>query len=160
MPRKASEKCRLCAKRSAVEAHHKECWVETVCHSRRSYYRNRDRYKKTKKKQYVIKTGKELPVVEIAVPETPSAIVHLYREHVDAPLHALYVELWVGGKKKAMSQAVHCFGWTDSVVREHCQSVLQAFSEQFEGIVVDRLETMVEHHPQQCPVRPCPLHSG
>lgn len=165
MPKTASEKCRLCAKLDVQSAiarhgpHGTDCWDGTKCHKRRTYYRNRDRYNKTKKQQYAIKTGKVVPVVSVPVLDVPAATLHLYRERKDAPLHAIAAELWVGGEKKAIAQAVHCFGWTGSQVRQYSREILQAFSGQLGDALLDRFETTVEHHPQQCPIRPCPLHS-
>ena len=49
-------------------------------------------------------------MVSVPVPEVPAATLHLYRERKDAPLHAIAAELWVGGEKKAIAEAVHCFG--------------------------------------------------
>jgi hypothetical protein len=164
MPKTVSEKCRQCAKldlEMAIARHGIDgtnCWEGDKCHKRRTYYRNRDRYNQTKRQQYAIKAGKVVSVVSVVVPDVAAAILNLYRERKDAPLHAMGAELWVGGEKKAIAQAVHCFGWTGSQVRQYSREILKAFTGQLYGIDLERFETTVEHHPQQCPIRPCSLH--
>ncbi|PZD70823.1 hypothetical protein C1752_08965 [Acaryochloris thomasi RCC1774] len=158
MARPLAEKCRRCAKLSVTEAKEKDCWAGQVCHVRRHGYRNRDRYNKQKKKQYAIATGKIIPEITVAVPATPAAILHLYRVRVDAPLHAIAAELWIGQQQVAKVEPVHCLGWTGMQVKQYSREVLKGFSGQLEDVVLDRFETTVELNPNQCPIRPCPLH--
>ncbi|WP_110988992.1 hypothetical protein [Acaryochloris thomasi] len=160
MARAISEKCRRCAKLSAAEAKEKECWVGQPCHVRRHGYRNRDRYNKQKKQKYAIATGKIVPEITVAVPQNPAAILHLYRERKDAPLHAIAAELWVGGKQVAKVEPVHCLGWTGSQAKQYSKNILQSFSAQLEDCLLERFESQVELNPSQCPIRPCPLHPG
>ena len=157
MPKTGSEKCRLCSKldvQSAISRHGPDgtdCWDGSKCHKRRTYYRNRDRYNKQKKQQYAISTGKIVPEITVAVPQTPAAILHLYRERKDAPLHAIAAELWVGGKQVAKVEPVHCLGWTGSQAKQYSKDILQCFSGQLEDCLLERFESQVELNPSQCP---------
>ncbi|NJK52600.1 MAG: hypothetical protein HC936_06785 [Leptolyngbyaceae cyanobacterium SU_3_3] len=80
------------------------CFIDEPCHRRRTYYRNRDgprpayvlrtasnghRYNSKKRRQYRQQTGQDPVVLRVAMPETTWAELHLFRERVDAPLHAI-----------------------------------------------------------------------
>ncbi|MGF1603912.1 MAG: hypothetical protein ACFCU8_18215 [Thermosynechococcaceae cyanobacterium] len=160
MARAIAEKCRRCAKLPVIDAKEKDCWAGQPCHVRRHSYRNRDRYNKQKKQKYAIATGKIVPEITVAVPEIPAAILHLYRARVDAPLHAIAAELWVGQKQVAKVETVHCLGWTGMQVKQSLREILKGVSGQLEDVELERFETTVELNPNQCPIRPCPLHPG
>ena len=63
VPKTGSERCRRCAKLSleqAIALHGPDgtgCWEGSPCHKRRSYYKNRDRYNKQRRKQYRVNQG-------------------------------------------------------------------------------------------------------
>jgi len=66
------------------------------------------------------------------IPPVPAAVLHLYRERVDMPLHAISSELWMGQEKKATIEPVHCLGLTSRQVATYLQEVLQVFSHKYE----------------------------
>jgi hypothetical protein len=125
MPKGMVQKCRSCAKLSANEAialHGAEgtgCWVQSICPKRRYYYRNRDLLNKKRRQ------GSANDPIELLPPTAPAAILHLYRERVDAPLHAVSAELWVGQKRQQEIAAMHCLGLTPGQIATHLQAVLQ-----------------------------------
>jgi hypothetical protein len=38
----------------------------------------------------------------VPIPSVPAAVLYLYRQRVDAPIHAVGAELWVGQEKKGL----------------------------------------------------------
>jgi hypothetical protein len=169
VPKPVSEKCRLCAKLTATEAIAKHgstgtgCWDGDKCHKRRTYYRNRERYNTTKRIQYrgvegiaVQPTG-QTAVLAVAPPTVPAAVLHLYRERVDDPLHAIGAELWLGQNKVAQIEPVHTMGLLPAQVKAFLKEVLVSFSRQA-GSSITQFEVQTELSPQACPIRPCPLH--
>jgi hypothetical protein len=72
-------------------------------------------------------------------------------------LHALGAELWLGNDRVAKIEPVHCLGLTEAQVKTLLVRILEAFS-QHRGIPVERFRASVELHPQNCPIRPCPLY--
>lgn len=162
MSRPSSEKCRLCSKLSAQEAQRRhaeegdQCWDATHCHQRRSYYRYRSSYNSNRRQS---RRAQEDNIEVVPVPAVPAAVLYLYRQRVDAPIHAVGAELWVGQQKKAAIAPVHCFGLTAGQIAAYLQQVLQVFSQKYgEGKRLDKFATHVELDPQTCLIRPCPLH--
>jgi hypothetical protein len=168
MPATASEKCRLCAKlsfRDAIAKHGPNgthCWEGDPCHKRRTYYRNRDRYNAKKRRQYRQKTGQEPVTLRIALPETTWAEVYLYRVRVDAPLHAIDAELrqskWNDHDQRmeerviAQIEPIHTKGLKPAEVTGFMEDVLQGFSDQLEGVTLDKFEVQKELSPDLCPI--------
>lgn len=159
MARPQSEKCRRCAKLPASEARQRyDCWSDEKnrCHRRRTYYRSRDRYNKTRRQKYRASKGDEISVEVVSPPTTLAAVLHLYRERVGDPLHAVGAELWVGQQKVAEIEPVHTLGMTGSQVKAYLRQVLGVFS-QHQGVALERFEAQVELDPSTCPISPCPL---
>ncbi|NJR56472.1 MAG: hypothetical protein HC768_19120, partial [Acaryochloris sp. CRU_2_0] len=164
----ASEKCRICAKLSAEDAISRHgfsgtgCWVAEQCHKRRSYYRNRDRYNQHKRRQYRQQTGQESVVLHIPMPESTWAELHLFRERVDAPLHAISAELrqskWNDPEQRmveriiARIEPIHARGLKPAQIRGFMQEVLVHFSGQLEGVTLDKFEVQKELSPDLCPI--------
>ncbi|HEY9828904.1 MAG TPA: hypothetical protein V6D19_26090 [Stenomitos sp.] len=170
MPKTASAKCRSCAKLSSEEAIAKHgpsgsgCWEGEKCHKRRTYYRNRDRYNKVKRQQYRGVSGSVEPddgnrtaIVTVVPPVAPAAILHLYRERVNNPLHAIGAELWLGQTKVAEIEPVHTMGLMPAQVKAFLKEILMAFSQQA-GTALVHFEVQQERSHECCPIRPCPLH--
>jgi hypothetical protein len=169
MPKTVSEKCRLCAKLTATEAIAKhgpsgtDCWEGDKCHKRRTYYRNRARYNASKRVHYRSSEERsenvmgQTAVIAVAPPIVPAAVLHLYRERVDDPLHAIGAELWLGQDKIAEIEPVHTLGLMPAQVKAFLKEVLVTFSSQG-GTSVLQFEVQTERSPQACPIRPCPLH--
>ncbi len=159
MSRSSSEKCRLCSKLSITQAqeHHGTegtgCWDDAHCHQRRSYYRSRDRYNKSRRLK---RQSPENTPLQVPIPPAPAAVLHLYRERVDAPLHAISAELWLGQEKVAAIEPVHCLGLTSRQVAAYLQEVLQVFSHKYE-VSISKFSAQVELDPSRCPISSCPL---
>lgn len=156
MPKGIIQKCRSCAKLPAIEAialHGAEgdgCWESGICPKRRYYYRNRDATNKKRRK------GAANDPIDLLPPDAPAAILYLYRERVDAPLHAVGAELWVGQQRKQTIAAVHCLGLTPGQISTHLQAVLQRLGETCDR-PLDKFAAQVELDPRQCPIDCCPL---
>lgn len=159
MPRPIKEKCRLCSKLPLAEVQAKHgpqgdgCWDPKVCHRRRNYYRHRDRVNPQRRRERQMQ-GKEF--LDLPLPEVPAAVLHLYRTRVNAPLHAIAAELWVGSKKVAEIEPVHTLGMTRSPIETYASQMLQVFS-RHQGVKLEKFEAQVELDPGACPIRPCPL---
>jgi hypothetical protein len=166
MSRPDSEKCRLCSKLSTADAQDRHgekgdgCWEDQRCHNRRSYYRHRgarnyNRKQKRRGEQVIAESGSTV-ILDIPVPAVPAAVIHWYRETKDAPLHAIGAELWMGNDRVAKIEPVHCLGLTELQVKTLLLRILDGFS-QHVGVKIERFRSSVELHPQNCPIRPCPL---
>jgi len=134
------------------------CWEGEPCHKRRSYYRHQDRYNKTRRLQYKASVGGSSQTEVILPPAALAAVLHLYRERVDAPLHAIGAELWMGQEKVAAIEPVHCLGLTSRQVATYLQEVLQVLSHKYE-VSLAKFSAQVELAPFRCPLLPCPLHA-
>jgi len=160
MPTRSSEKCRQCSKLSLEQALQKHglegtnCWEGEPCHKRRTYYRHRDRYNKTRRLK---RQSSENAPLQVPITPAPAAVLYLYRERVDAPLHAIGAELWLGQEKVAAIEPVHCLGLTSRQVAAYLQEVLQVFSHKYE-VSISKFAAQVELDPSRCPILPCPLH--
>ncbi len=164
MPTPTKEKCCLCSKlttEQALQKHGPEgtgCWEGEPCHKRRTYYRHRDRYNRQRRLNYKASVG-DTTQTEVLLPAAaPAAVLHLYRERVDAPLHAIGAELWMGQEKKAAIEPVHCLGLTSKQVAAYLQEILQVFSQKYE-VGISKFSAQVELDPSKCPISPCPLSS-
>jgi len=160
MPTRSSEKCRQCSKLSlerALQKHGLEgtnCWEGEPCHKRRTYYRHRDRYNQSRRLK---RQSPENTPLEVLIPSAPAAVLHLYRERVDAPLHAVGAELWMGQEKVAAIEPVHCLGLTSRQITAYLQEVLLVFSQKYE-VSISKFSAQVELDPSRCLISPCPLH--
>ena len=165
MPSGSKEKCRLCAKLSAEHAQQLHgslgdgCWVPEYCHKRRTYYRHRDDYNRQRRQRYRVSIEDTTKTELILPPAVPAAVLYLYRQRVDAPIHTVGAELWVGQVKLVAIEPVHCLGLTPSQIKAYLQQVLQVFSQKYgNGKQITQFASQVELNPQTCPIRPCPLH--
>lgn len=162
MSRPEKEKCRLCSKLSVAQAQRRHgpegdrCWDELHCHQRRSYYRHRVRINTNRRQQ---RGASEDTIEVVSIPAVPAAVLHLYRQRVDTPIHAVGAELWIGQVKLAAIEPVHCLGLTAGQITAYLQQVLGVFSEKYgNGKQLDKFAAQVELNPQTCPISPCPLH--
>ncbi len=164
MARPDQEKCRLCSKLTSQEAQQRHgaegdgCWDDQRCHNRRSYYRHRGvRNYNRKSKRQQSGDGSSVVTLAIPAPAIAAAVVHWYRETKQSPLHAISAELWIGNDRVAKMEPVHCLGLTELQVKTLLLRILEGFSQQG-GQKVERFRAAVELHPQNCPIRPCPLY--
>lgn len=162
MSRPQKEKCRLCSKLSAADAQQRHgseatgCWDAVRCHQRRSYYRHRSSYNSNRRQN---RRAQEDNIEVVPVAAVPAAVLYLYRQRVDAPIHAVGAELWLGQEKKAAIVPVHCFGLTAVQIATYLQQVLQVFSQKYGNSKrLSKFASQIELDPQTCLIRPCPLH--
>ncbi|MBF2027658.1 MAG: hypothetical protein IGS48_12955 [Oscillatoriales cyanobacterium C42_A2020_001] len=89
------------------------------------------------------------------VPIVPAAILVLYRQHANAPVHAVAAEVWQGDQRIAEVKPVHCMGMKGDRVSAYIKEVLVSLNQQFQ---VTRFEDVVREIPvEQCPIDNCPL---
>lgn len=152
MPKPINSKCQLCALLPTAKAkvlHGAEgdgCWNPKYCHNRRSFYRHQEK-------------PSAGATITVPPPESYFAVLYLYKEPGEKPLHALGAELWHGQQAVCRLEAIHCFGLTAGKIRAYSDQVLQAFSKQYE-VSLSQYKEIFEIGQGLCPVRPCPLHPG
>lgn len=156
------EKCRKCAMLSAEQAqtlHGAEgdgCWNPSVCYSRRSYARNRDRINQTRSRKRKEGELEQIPVEFEPLSQTLFGVLVVYRKAgVDTPVHAIAAEIWQGQEKVAIVPPVHCIGMVPSQVHQYVGKMLSLLEERY-GIRKFASQTRLD--PELCAVRPCPLH--
>jgi|GEM_PF-2008806 len=87
---------------------------------------------------------------------TPHAYVYWYRRAKDAPVHAIGTELWIGDHRRARA-CFHVTGGGAVQIKATLLHVLEEFTA-IAGAKVPHFRDEVELMPDQCPLRPCPLH--
>lgn len=172
MPRRINRKCLHCATldvEAAIALHGTEgdqCWNPKVCHRRRSHYRKRDDVngaRRRLRRQNISSRANSLAEwVEVSPPATSiatAAVLVLYRQHPNAPVHAVAAEVWQGDQKIAAVTPTHCMGMKGDRVTLFIKEVLSSLHQQFG---VTRFEDVVKEIPvEKCPLDPCPLnHQG
>lgn len=168
MGRHVSKICLACATlplEEAIELHGENgdgCWNPKICHRRRSHYRHRDDNNRTRRraKRLLVEANQESGVILEVEPPVPkaaiAAVLVLYRQHKNAPVHAAAAEVWQGNQLIAAVKPVHCMGMRGNQVSEYLQEILALLTQQF-GVM--RFEDIIkEVSVQKCPIRPCPLH--
>lgn len=113
--------------------------------------------------------GRKGAIEEVAVPipQVPYVVLHTY---VDQPrqlndevvIHAMYAELWLGGKPVAITQPQHMFGLPPRLVKEYARQLLEALYQNYgEGrrSGFERFAREERHSVAQCPTRPCSYHA-
>jgi hypothetical protein len=153
MPKPINFQCLECSRHTTEWAKtvHGEggdgCWNPGRCYDRRSFYRHRS--------QKTIAFDGE--IISKEPPSAYYAILYLYKEPGEKPLHSLGAELWLGQKAVCKIEPIHCFGLTSGKIRAFSQQVLQTFSDKYQVSLLQYKE-MFEISPVLCPIRPCPLH--
>ncbi len=94
-----------------------------------------------------------VPLLDVA---TPHAYLYYFRRAKDAPVHALMAQLWVGDHMRARA-CFHVTGGGAVQIKAQLLHVLEQFSV-IAGVKVSYFRDEVELMPEQCPLRPCPLH--
>jgi hypothetical protein len=156
------QKCQKCAMLSAVQAkamHGSEgdnCWEPSVCYSRRSYARHRDRRNQIRNRKRQEQTLEQIPVAVEALDRLCYAVLIVYREAgAETPVHAITAQVWQGQEQCAIVQPIHCVGMVPSQVHVYVQKVLDVLKEKYgikKFVSLERLD------PQRCPLRPCIHH--
>jgi hypothetical protein len=89
------------------------------------------------------------------VPLMPAAILVLYRQSPNTPVHAVGAEIWKGTQKIAEVKPVHCMGMRADKVTDYIKQLLLSLNSQFG---VTKFEDVVKEIPvHHCPLQPCPL---
>lgn len=132
------------------------CWNPSICYSRRSYARNRDRISQTRGRKRKEAGLEEIPVEFEPLSQLVFGVLVVYRQPgADTPVHAIGAEIWQGQEKVAIVPAVHCAGLVPSQVHQYVGKMLTMLEERY-GIKKFASQTRLD--PDLCPIRPCPLH--
>lgn len=160
MAKSLPEKCRKCAMLSADQAQTLHgaggdgCWNPTVCYSRRSYARNRDRIKQTRSRKRKDGQLEQIPVEFEPLHQIVYGVLVVYRRAgADTPVHAIGAEIWQGQEKVAIVPTVHCAGMVPGQVHQYVSKMLSVLGERY-GIRKFASQTRLD--PDLCPLRPCP----
>ena len=134
MPARSRDKCRQCSKLTLVQALEKHgpegngCWEGEPCHKRRTYYRHRERYNRSRRLKYKGEQESVAQLEGISLPTIPAVIIHFYRQRKDSELHALGSELWVGQRKRESLPPVHTLGWTEGDVKNYIRELVKEYA--------------------------------
>ncbi len=162
MPAHTRDKCRQCSKLTLEQALEKHgpsgdgCWSGEPCHKRRTYYRHRERYNRSRRLKYKGEKASESQQEVILIPSIPAVVIHFYRQRKDSQLHALGSELWVGQQKRESSPPVHTLGWTEGDVKTYIRERIKEYARKYE-LPITGIAATVELDPGLCPLLSCPL---
>jgi hypothetical protein len=162
MGRSVSRICMKCALLPIEEAKAQSCWDATICHRRRSHYRNRQQNneKRQQERRLVSKAipasnSDQLIEVTLPEPETLAAFLVFVRHSSGSPVHAIGAEVWQQGRLAGRIQLQHTVGMRGPDLNAYLQHMQQKLQEAFG---VERFEdTVIELQPEDCPIQPCPL---
>ncbi|MBW4470606.1 MAG: hypothetical protein KME45_09395 [Stenomitos rutilans HA7619-LM2] len=88
-------------------------------------------------------------------PTAPAAILVLYRQAADTPVHAVAAEVWQGDEKIMEVKPIHCMGMRADKVSDYIKALLSDLHQRF---AVTRFEDVIKERPvQHCPIPSCPL---
>ncbi len=131
------------------------CWNPSVCYSRRSYARHRDRINQTRSRK-----RQEGALEQISVEFEPLAtlvygVLVIYRQAgADTPVHAIAAEIWQGQEKVAIVPPVHCAGMVPSQVHQYMGKLLSVLEERYG---MKKFASQMRLDPELCGLHPCPL---
>jgi len=119
-------------------------------------YRNWKTQKRSRRKPAIV-NSEAIDLIEVdlsSMPVSPAAILVLYRQANDAPVHAVAAEIWQGQERIAVVKAFHCMGMRADKVQAQIKYLLGELHQKFG---VTRFEDVVKEIPvEQCPLVPCP----
>jgi hypothetical protein len=99
-------------------------------------------------------------LIELSLPSALfpyAAVLVLYRQAKDAPVHAVTAEIWQGDRKVKQLNVVHCMGMRGNEVTAYIREILEQLHQQFD---VSRFEDVIKEIPvEQCPIVGCPVSS-
>jgi hypothetical protein len=143
-------RCALLSGETAKSTH--DCWVPGACPSKRHYIKNREGISQQRRK-------KRIEVVhQVVMPQVVYGNLLIWRElRQDSPIHAIGADIWDGERRVAVVSPVHCAGWLPSQVHAYVQKTLNLLENEYD---FQKFAGQIIEHPEQCPIRPCPLHSS
>lgn len=150
------DKCLKCATLSAEQAQSIHgvdgdgCWNPSVCYSRRSHARHRDRRNQARNQ----KREQQLEQIVVETEATTAqffAVLVVYRASgADTPVHAIGAEIWQGQQKHGEVKTIRCGGMTPSQVHAYVSQMLSVLEENY-GIRKFAAQERLD--PQLCPVQ-------
>lgn len=133
------------------------CWDPSVCYSRRSYARNRDRINQARSRKRKEGELEQIPVEFEPLSQMVFGVLVVYRKAgVDTPIHAIAAEIWQGQNKIAIVPAVHCIGMLPNQVHQYVSKMLSVLEERY-GI--KKFVSQRQLDPALCSLRPCPFQA-
>jgi hypothetical protein len=94
--------------------------------------------------------------VSLPCPDTLAAFLVFVRRNPTAPIHAIGAEIWQRDRLVARIPLQHTVGLRGPDLTAYLQQMQRLLRDSF-GL--ERFEdTFIERLPEQCPIRPCPLH--
>jgi hypothetical protein len=155
-------KCKKCATLNAAQAqvlHGADgdgCWNPSVCYSRRSYARHRDR-KNQQRNRHRQETVIELPPADLAAfADLQYAVLVVYREAgAESIVHAISAQVWQGQERMAIVQPIHCIGMVPSQIHLYVKKLLTLLEDKYG---VRKFAALERLDPYNCPIRPCIHH--
>jgi len=131
------------------------CWNPSVCYSRRSYARHRDRINQTRSRKRKEKEPEQITVSFEPLSQLVFGVLVVYREAgADTPVHAIAAEIWQGQEKVAIVPPMHCAGMVPSQVHTYVGKMLRVLEERYS---IRKFASQIRLDPGVCPLRPCPL---
>jgi hypothetical protein len=155
--RKIPDKCLRCAALSAAQAkalHGVEgngCWESAVCPSRRSYIWHRDRRNQARSRKRYEKL-QTLMIEPATLPSITYAVLVVYREAGDSPVHGIGAEVWCDQEKIAQVAPIHCCQMVPTQVHLYVQKLLELLGQHY-GI--KKFASLVRLDPHLCPIEDC-----
>jgi hypothetical protein len=156
-PRKIPDKCVRCAALSAAQAKvlhgpdGDKCWESAVCPSRRSYIRHRDRRNQNRSRKRYEKL-QTLTIEPGMLPSITYAVLVVYREPGDSPVHGIGAEVWCDQEKIAQVAPIHCCQMVPTQVHLYVQKLLELLGQHY-GI--KKFASLVRLDPHLCPIEDC-----
>lgn len=149
--KKIPTKCINCAKISAQEAQevNASCWDTTVCYSRRSHAKNKERRNQTRN----IKRQKEI-LEEIIVEHDIniySAVLTVYRKKGNnTSIYAMEVTIFKDSNKEAFIKPVLTAGWKKKQISNYIESILNTLNDKYN---INKFSSLITLDTSLCPIK-------
>lgn len=131
------------------------CWNASVCYSRRSHARHRDRRNQARNMRRV-GTIEDISIDIEEFSEIYFATLIVYRPvGENTPVHAVGAEIWQGQKLHAKIQPIHCVGMVRTQILSYVKKMLEVMGTNY-GI--KKFASLERLNPDMCPIRPCSHH--
>lgn len=160
--RKIPTKCKQCAMLSASQAKElhgasgDNCWDPSVCYSRRSHARHKDRRNQARAVRRSSVLASEISIDIEEYSDIYFATLIVYRAPgYETPIHAVGAEVWKGQEKCAAVKPIHCVGMVKSQVLSYTRKLLNVLNSNY-GI--KKFASLERLDPCLCPIKPCPHH--